>query len=703
MQTIAYTINRTMRRFSLPTLLITINVGLLLLTVAGLAWAAVSLLWRLVDEQALGRVTQASMSAQVILDRSARDTLAVAQLLSQRPTLRRLLTEQDTAALTAFLEQFQQTSQLDGCVVLRDGRFIVQTGIPLPAPIIHTLGAAGPPLFLRSPTPDTMLLLGAGAAIPALPGAQVIVVRQLNAHFDQQLTAEIGLPVTTLATQSIQETPPPEESHLYDQVRTTRQTVATRLPNPDRYIAAIPITTTTAGDIIGILTVTLPTTSLNASFQHLVQIMLVLALGVTVVAAGLNFALGRWLGRPLGRLTTAAARIGQGDLTTPIPRVAGQEIGTLAVTLEEMRYRLLHLMADLRQQQAESAAILGSIVEGVFSVDRDRTIRFINPQAGALLGIAPEAATGRFCGDVLNPRTVGGIRPCDDHCPIVHARLQPGARATEHLRLPNGQERTVVITSAPPTEGMQVQVLRDETDIEASRRLRDVVLANISHEFRTPLSAQLASIELLLDQLPSLSTAQVYTLVVTLQRSTLRLTQLIDNLLESARVEAGHATIRRSRVALDEVIETALELTRPLLDQRMQVVDVALPYPLPPLVGDAARLTQVFVNLLANANKFAPSGSTIEIGAAPGETTVTIWVADQGPGMPRLPGTDLFQRFVRAPDNEPEQSGMGLGLWICKSIIERHAGWIDAQSSETGTRMCVTLPVEGNHENSRRR
>jgi K+-sensing histidine kinase KdpD len=193
--------------------------------------------------------------------------------------------------------------------------------------------------------------------------------------------------------------------------------------------------------------------------------------------------------------------------------------------------------------------------------------------------------------------------------------------------------------------------------------------------------------------LPDLRKEQIGDLVRAQQRGTLRLTQLIDNLLESARIEAGQAMIRQQPVALDEVVEDALELTRPLLDQREQVIHVELPYPLPLIRGDARRLTQVFVNLLGNANKFAPDGSTITIGGAVEEATVTVWVADQGPGLPRMAGQGLFNRFVRASQDEPDQSGVGLGLWLVKSIVERHGGYVDAQTLATGTRMCVVLPV----------
>lgn len=694
------TFTRAMRRLPLYTLLIGSNVGLLLLTVAGLVWIATGLLWQLADDQALGRVMQASTGARMILERSSSDLQSVARLLSERPTLQRLLEANDTAALATFLEQFRQTSQLDGCGIVRNGRVVVQTGIPLSEEVTPLLSDAQPSALLVKHAEFSVLASGSWAAVSTSPENRVVVLRLLNEHFTQRLSAEIGLPTMILLAPTGNSGITDEQKSLYDYVMRTRQPAARRLNKPDGIVAVAPLTTTT-GSLAGLIEVALPTTSITHSLYQLVQTLIFLALGMAFVAAGLNFALGRWLIRPLYALTKSAARIGQGDLTTPVPRISGSEIGTLASTLEEMRHHLLYVLADLHRQQAESEAILTGIVEGVFSVDQERRIRFLNPQASAMLQITPEEGLGRFCGDVLNPRRVAGVRPCDEQCPILHARFQQGAHATEHLVLPNGQERTVIITSAPLTEGVQVQVLRDETDEETGGRLRDAILAHISHEFRTPLSAQLASIDLLLDQLPDLTTDQIAHLVQTLQRSTLRLTHLIDNLLESARIEAGHASLRCAAVHLDEVIESALELIRPLLDQNEQLVIMDLPYPIPAIIGDAPRLIQVFVNLLANAHKFAPSRSQIHIGGAVAETTVTLWVADQGPGLPGLHGTELFQRFVRSPTDEPAQSGVGLGLWISKSIIDRHNGWIEAQSSPDGTRMCVTLPVERSNENSR--
>jgi signal transduction histidine kinase len=111
--------------------------------------------------------------------------------------------------------------------------------------------------------------------------------------------------------------------------------------------------------------------------------------------------------------------------------------------------------------------------------------------------------------------------------------------------------------------------------------------------------------------------------------------------------------------------------------------------------GDAPRLTQVVVNLLANANKFAPAGSTIDVGGAAGPETVALWVEDSGPGLPDLPQAAIFApfaRFVGSAAAEPEPAGAGLGLWIVKSIVERHGGKVEAHSRPQGTRMVIILP-----------
>jgi signal transduction histidine kinase len=393
-------------------------------------------------------------------------------------------------------------------------------------------------------------------------------------------------------------------------------------------------------------------------------------------------------------LTAAARRLSAGDFSASIPSGGTAEIGVLASTMEDMRRNLIELTSTLRRREAEAQAVLGGIVEGVYAVDKNRTIRYLNPQAARLLGVAPADAVGRFCGDVLRPQDVDGRRPCEQHCPILQARAQGSAKSIEMLRAASGEPRVTVITSAAQVDGLQVQVMRDETELEAVRRARDSVLANISHEFRTPLAAQLASIELLLAGLDSMSPAQLRTLVSSLERGTLRLTQLIDNLLESVRIESGQLAIRAQSVSLAEIVEEAQGLVGSLLAQRGQQLQVELPEALPQVSGDKTRLTQVFVNLLANANKFAPEGSTVRIGAQQEGALLRAWVEDEGPGPAPEGAAQLFARFRRGAQ-EPEPAGLGLGLWLVRSIIDRHGGEVSFERTAAGrTRFTFTLPVE---------
>jgi signal transduction histidine kinase/HAMP domain-containing protein len=686
-----------MRRLSFGTLLIGLNAGLVLLAVVAVAVSAVGLIETFADEQGLARVNLAGAAAQEAVERSARDVQTSAHLLAERPTVRRLLAQGDVASLSAFLDRFARTSALSGVAILSNERVFADAGAPIPWTELKD--AKG---FSIVRQPGRGLLLGAAVPLVAAPGAMAAAARSLDPGFARQTSRQVGLPVAILDPEQALANPDDPRMPLRAEVLATGEPGSALLDAAGLYLSVRPLRGP-LGQVEALVETSLPRNAVASSLARLVRRLLLVSLLIAVLATLSGFIISRRLSHPVQALTASAARIGRGDLSTPAPRAPGAELGSLATTMEDMRRRLLQLTSELRRRQAEGEAILTGIVEGVFSVDRDRRIRYLNPQAAALLGVRPEDAVGRFCGDVLNPQGPDGVRPCEESCPIVHARFRGSASATEHLLRPDGTRRAVVITSAPPAEDQQVQVLRDETDLEAARRQRDAVLANISHEFRTPLSAQLASLELLRDRLlrsPEGLDAETRDLVLSLERGSLRLTQLIDNLLESVRIESGQDSIRSRDVALDEVIEEAVEMTAPLLAQRGQSIQVDLPFPLPAVRGDAPRLTQVFVNLLANANKFAPAGSTVRVGGAVDEGRVLLWVEDEGPGIQSASeaggGRSLFDRFVRlaAEGEEPESGGMGLGLWIVRSIVERHGGTVEAGAGRAGrgTRLRIALP-----------
>lgn len=694
---------------SLRTVLLGGNVGLVVIAVIGVAVAATGLLREFADREATARVTLAGASALGIVEH-VHDTLrGSARLLGERPNLGALVAERDANALRLMLERFRAADHVSGCAAMQGGAILARAGTGLPWDEIAAAARAPGDAFLIRPKGGGPLVAGASSPLPSVPGATVVSVQVLDSAFAAAVGAQVGLPVLVRERDAALRGGGEEDARLAlrSRVLDAEAFATERVDDLGLYLAVQPIRSP-RGEVVGLVETALPTEGVEESARSLTHSLVLLALAVGGLAALFSYLLGRRLVEPIEAMTEASARIGRGDLATPIPRAAPGELGVLAESMDEMRRRLLDLTAELRGRQSQAEAILGGIVEGVFAVDRERRVRYVNPQAAVLLGLQPERILGRFCGDVLNPKDDSGGRPCEDRCPILHARFRGSTRVTERLVLEGGGERTVVITSAPPDasgptgasaeSAVQFQVIRDETEVEATRRLRDAVLANISHEFRTPLSAQLASIELLRDRLPELKPEEIRDLVLSLERGALRLTQLIDNLLESVRIESGSDSIRRRPVALDEVVEQAVELTSPLTTLRDQKIEVDLPYPLPAIAGDAPRLVQVFVNLLANANKFAPAGSTIRIGGDVGDDEVMLWVEDAGPGLPAGTGAPHFERFLRSPGEEPEESGMGLGLWIVKSIVERHGGRVEVQGgadvggATKGTRMGVILP-----------
>jgi signal transduction histidine kinase len=338
--------------------------------------------------------------------------------------------------------------------------------------------------------------------------------------------------------------------------------------------------------------------------------------------------------------------------------------------------------------------VLNGVVEGVYVTDEQRLIRYANTQFARMMRREPQELLGQFCGDVLHPRLSAAERPCERNCPILQARTHGAARCVETLRLADDTTLSTVVVSAAPSDGRQVQLLRDESALEAARRARDSVLGNISHEFRTPLAAQLASIELLRDGLHRLPPEAHEELLANVERGVLRLMRLIDNLLESVRIESGQLAIRHQSVDLGEVVHEAAELIGPLFQQRGLTLDVslaALPRPVP---GDHQRLVQVLVNLLSNAAKYAPEGSAIRIAGRDLPGQVELWIEDEGPGISTDSTTVIFERFRRAAGAEPDAPGLGLGLWIVKSIMDRHDGSVRVErTAEQRTRFTLVFPL----------
>ena len=681
-------------KMSLGWWLVASQVTAVLVVAAGISIYAIGRLHDLADGQGKSRVELAGATAREDLRRMQEDALTQVRVLADRPTLERLLTENSPTELALFLRRFCEAGTIDACAILDDGKLVAQSGTALPWNDIAAASAEQGQSFLALPAHSSVPLFGADAPVTGRPTAHVFIVRLLDERLGASLARQVGLSVRLLSYRAFAQAPVDALTPLHTAGLADGNSAVERIDSLDLYAASFPLFAST-GEAIALLEVRLPAAEIDTAARRLIEHLITTALILAALAVVAGIVLGRYVTGPVRALTDAAVRLGQGDFSTSIPSSGAAEVGALARTMEDMRRNLVELTGTLRRREAEAQAVLAGIVEGVYAVDRNRVIRYLNPQAARLLGVEPASAVGRFCGDVLRPEGPGGVRPCETHCPILEARAEGTARAVVHLEAGARGLRTTIITSSSPVEGLQVQVMRDETELEAARRARDSVLANISHEFRTPLAAQLASIELLREGINSLDANARTELVDSLERGTLRLTRLIDNLLESVRIESGQLAIRSQSVDLAEVIEEARALIGSLLVLRRQSLEARLPPELPPVSGDKTRLTQVFVNLIANASKFAPEGSVIRIGAEPRGAMLAAWVEDEGPGVLESEGTAIFERFRRGAEEEPEPGGLGLGLWIVRSIVDRHGGTVTVErTGAERTRFAVSLPVE---------
>ena len=207
-----------------------------------------------------------------------------------------------------------------------------------------------------------------------------------------------------------------------------------------------------------------------------------------------------------------------------------------------------------------------------------------------------------------------------------------------------------------------------------SERLRNSLLAALSHDLRTPLTAVVGMSETLAQALRREGSAHAAT-AQTITEQSLRTAQLVSNLLDMARLQAGSVTLRWDWQSLEELAGSAIRSVESAL--AAHPVRVELPADLPLLYGDAVLLERVLANLFENAAKYSPAGTPITLTAHLEGPLMVIEVADEGPGLPGNDAEDLFRKFTRG-DKESSTPGVGLGLAICRAIVQAHGGSISA-------------------------
>jgi len=227
---------------------------------------------------------------------------------------------------------------------------------------------------------------------------------------------------------------------------------------------------------------------------------------------------------------------------------------------------------------------------------------------------------------------------------------------------------------------------------ESANRAKDEFLAMLGHELRNPLSPILTALQLM--KLRGNAGSERERLVI--ERQVNHLTRLVEDLLDVSRIARGRVELKTELLEFSELVARAIEMSSPLLEQRMHRLQVDMPRHGLPVEGDPTRLSQVVSNLLTNAAKYTPPGGQITIRADRVEMQVVLSVRDNGVGIPRDMLPCIFDAFTQAPQSqERAQGGLGLGLSIVRSLVERHGGSVSAHSDgpDKGSEFVVHLPL----------
>jgi signal transduction histidine kinase len=241
------------------------------------------------------------------------------------------------------------------------------------------------------------------------------------------------------------------------------------------------------------------------------------------------------------------------------------------------------------------------------------------------------------------------------------------------------------------------QELREANEqLKSLDRLKDDFMSSVTHELRTPLTSIRTLAELMRDE-PRMGEAQRGEFVQIIVTETERLSRLVNQVLDMAKIEAGHAEWRNSEVDLRELVTQAVQTTTEMVRERGARIHVDMPARVPAVRADRDRLMQVMLNLLANAAKFVPAeGGRIDVRVRPQPSGVTIEVQDNGPGVPEHQRSLIFEKFRQGGDVLNRPQGTGLGLPISRRIVEHYGGRIWLRS-EPGRGACFgfDLPWSG--------
>jgi two-component system phosphate regulon sensor histidine kinase PhoR len=413
-----------------------------------------------------------------------------------------------------------------------------------------------------------------------------------------------------------------------------------------------------------------------------------ISLVILVVAGGISLLFYRTISRRIGRLQEFSSRVAEGDFR-PLPlEHSKDELAQLSNTLGQTAVKLDRTIKTLTEERNRSAAVLASMEEGVAVVGSDQRVIYCNGAFCRDAGIANVSGEGRPVMELIrHSDLLSMIQKALAGSEAIHGEVVVGSIRT----------RSFAVTAAPISfEGTTtgaVMVLHDITEIRRLERARRDFIANISHEFKTPLTAIQGFAETLLGgALDDVQHRQRFLEII--REHALRLGRLTDDLLKLAQIEGGQMQREMRPVAVAAIIGPCIEVTRIKAEQKGLLLDAEYGGDLPTLLGDVRSFQEILQNLLDNAVRYTPSGGNIRVKAVVEGSDVVLSVADTGIGILKADQDRIFERFYRADAARSRESGgTGLGLSIVKHLVEVNGGRIRVESEVgQGSTFFIYLP-----------
>jgi two-component system sensor histidine kinase ResE len=456
------------------------------------------------------------------------------------------------------------------------------------------------------------------------------------------------------------------------------------LINDGRAVAAA-ADLTIAGSPAGRVTVAREVTGLAPELAIVRRRVILAMIAVLGLAALAGIAIARVLGGRIRRLASTAATLAAGDLSARYPRgrVAPQEIVTLGESLNGMAGRLQSLVAEITSERDRDRAMIGSLAEGVLAVAPDGTVAVANDAANRYLGLPEGAESARL--DALPPAILDAVLAArGPDAPAVDQRL---------VVLPGGVELELhVAPLADDHSAGTVVTLRDVTEQRRLERARRDLVANVSHELKTPIAALKGFLELL--EGDGVDERHRREFLASMTQETGRLERLVEEQLQLARLDAGALPLERHEVELDELARVVVAPRVPLAEREGVALAARASSPAPVVVEvDPARVEQILLILLDNALRHTPRGGSVEVVVGRDGQDATLAVSDTGEGISADDQPFVFDRFYRG-DPSREGRSAGLGLAIARGLAAAHRGTITLESRVgEGSTFTVRLPL----------